>query len=419
MRFLFVSNLYPPHDIGGYEKHCQEVTDALRCRGHDVQVLTSRHGVSTPGQEGHVRRSLFLEGDLLHYNPVRFWTHRQQEERHNTSETSATITRAAPDAILFWGMWNLSRRVPALAESTGLPVAYWLSDLWPLDPDTHTRYWRSCAKGRLGRPFMSWVSRLALRRLAAEGYPPALQFRHVASSSQFIKRKLAATIPAFENATVVMGGIDLGMFAHYQAHEHMRDPTAPRIIYVGGLGPHKGVHTAVEAVSCLIRREPGLLPTLTIAGSGHPDYTARLQDLTRSTGTAVRVHFIGPVAKEAVPALLATYDIMVVPSVVEEAFARVVVEGMAAGLVVVGTATGGCAEILVDGANGLVFPVEDVEALAERLLRLARDPVLYARLAREGKSSSRRFDLKRMVDDMERFLVDVAASGRPGMAPDG
>ena len=43
MRVLFVSNLYPPNVIGGYERLCFEVAAALAKRGHDVWVLTSDH----------------------------------------------------------------------------------------------------------------------------------------------------------------------------------------------------------------------------------------------------------------------------------------------------------------------------------------------------------------------------------------
>ena len=315
-------------------------------------------------------------------------------------------------------MWNLSRRVPALAESTGVPVAYWLEDLWPIDPDTHTRYWQSPGSGRLGRAVMPWVARLALRQLAAEGYPPPLHYRHVACGSQFLQRKLAAQIPAFQDAAVVLCGIELEAYADCQPRERLHDAVAPRIIYVGGLGPHKGVHTAIEAISHLTTRSPGLQPSLTVVGSGHPNYEARLRQLAEESGSVGRVRFTGTVPKESVPSLLVEHDILVVPSVWEEPFGRVVVEGMAAGLPVVGTATGGSAEILQDDVNGLVFPVEDSGALADRLLRLVGNPALYARLAHAGRETSQRFDLRFMIDGLERFLLDVAAPGTQERQPD-
>jgi len=40
MKMLVVSNLYPPHYIGGYELRCQCIVDDLRTRGHEIHVLT-------------------------------------------------------------------------------------------------------------------------------------------------------------------------------------------------------------------------------------------------------------------------------------------------------------------------------------------------------------------------------------------
>ena len=44
MRILVISNLYPPHALGGYEQRCRETVESLRQRGHSVQVLCSSYG---------------------------------------------------------------------------------------------------------------------------------------------------------------------------------------------------------------------------------------------------------------------------------------------------------------------------------------------------------------------------------------
>ena len=41
MKILLISNLYPPNAIGGYERLCAMIAEALASRGHAVQVLTS------------------------------------------------------------------------------------------------------------------------------------------------------------------------------------------------------------------------------------------------------------------------------------------------------------------------------------------------------------------------------------------
>ncbi|MBN2391114.1 MAG: hypothetical protein JXR84_10330, partial [Anaerolineae bacterium] len=67
MRLLFLSNLYPPFDIGGYEQWCQEMAVCLRQRGHTVHVLTSRYGVNGVSRsEQDITRTLYLQADVFH-----------------------------------------------------------------------------------------------------------------------------------------------------------------------------------------------------------------------------------------------------------------------------------------------------------------------------------------------------------------
>ena len=45
MNILIVTNLYPPHYLGGYEVHCAQVAEALQGAGYEERVLTSTYGV--------------------------------------------------------------------------------------------------------------------------------------------------------------------------------------------------------------------------------------------------------------------------------------------------------------------------------------------------------------------------------------
>jgi glycosyltransferase involved in cell wall biosynthesis len=412
VRLLFVSNLYPPYDRGGYEKHCHEVATGLQARGHDAFVLTSRYGLSDPVQEGGVSRGLYLECDIEYYNPAHFFIRRWRQERYNARVLRTTIAEFQPDVVMFWGMWLLSRRLPAIAEAGDVPVAYMIEDLWPIAKDPHTYYWQLPTRRRWAQPLKSLAATPAFVLLRLEGYPPELLFKHAACGSRFLKERLSHSIRAFKDAQVILCGIDLEPFHRHRPVRGAGPTGWLRIAYLGGLVPHKGVHTAVESVARLLEIAPDLKPRLTVVGAGHPGYERRLHELTSQLGIEDRVRFTGSVPNEQVPDVLARHDILVVPSVVEEGFGRVIVEGMAAGMVVVGTATGGSAEILVDGVNGLVFPPEDAWALAECLNRLAQDPALYARLAAEGKKTSAHFDISEMTNGLERFLTEVVVTHR-------
>lgn len=405
MRILFVSNLYPPFDLGGYEKHCHEVATRLQARGHSVFVLTGRYGSPGPVQEDGIWRTLFLECNLEHYDPVHFFTRRWQEERHNGRALLTMVDEFRPHVIMFWGMWMLSRNLPSLAEASDVPVAYMIEDLWPVSEDVHTWYWRMPTRRPFVRSLKSLAARLAFAHLRLDGYPPVLRFEHVVCGSHFLREKIAEIIPAFKNAEVVMCGIELEPFFRVQYDRSLDRNGAIRVIYVGGLNPDKGVHTVVRSLAHVLEMAPDLRPRLTIVGSGHPEYENYLHDLVGTLGIEDQVQFLGSVPKEQIPGILYQHDIQVVPSVWEEPFGRVVVEGMAAGLVVVGTGTGGSGEILIDGVNGLVFPPEDAAALAEQLARLACNPDLHSRLAKAGQKTAASFDISEMADGIEGFLA--------------
>ena len=110
------------------------------------------------------------------------------------------------------------------------------------------------------------------------------------------------------------------------------------------------------------------------------------------------------------PALLQQFDALVFPSIYEEPLARMTQEAMASGLVVVGTTTGGTAEILRDGETGLTFAPEDADALADQVVRLVSDPDLRRRLVQTGRQTvQEKFTLDRMVGDIDAYLGSCLA----------
>jgi glycosyltransferase involved in cell wall biosynthesis len=181
-------------------------------------------------------------------------------------------------------------------------------------------------------------------------------------------------------------------------------------VYVGLLVPHKGVHTAIEALS-LLPVETRERVQLTILGSGHPEYEQTLRRQVVETNLSEHVTFAHPIPRTDLPAFLARHHVLLLPSIWEEPLALIMQEGLASGLVVVGSATGGTREIIRDGENGLLFPAEDASRLAGHVARLARDASLWQALARRGQEEARcLFDLSRMVGDIEAYLEEVRAT---------
>lgn len=411
MKILFVSNFYPPYHLGGYEMLCHEVATHLTARGHKIAVLTSTYGVTKKQKEAGVHRRLKLESDVNYYRPqqvLRYWAGRHT----NLRAVKKLMTETGPDVVVVWGMWNLSRLVAAWVEEiAGSKVVYYLANQWPADPSAHEAYWEGTADSLVGRVFKRMFRvpvRLALHR---EWRPYNLRLEHVIVCSKSVRDELLQASVPVDHAKVIYHGIDPLPYQKATEQKGLNPRHGVlRVVYVGGLIPHKGVHTAVEAIGRLAESRASAPVNLSVLGGGHPQYEARLHQLVQRWQLDDLVSFHCPIPRSQLPAFLAQFDVLVMPSVWEEPQARISQEAMAAGLVLVATPTGGTKEILVDGENGLAFEPEDAQGLAMRLRRLAQDADLRRRLSRAGRQTvAERFTISRMIDELEDYLAEIAA----------
>ena len=409
MKILVLTNFYPPHHIGGYDMLCLEVVNSLIERGHTVTVLSGNHGVTVDTVEGHVHRRLTLESDLYDYQPGSAWRY-PFAKRRNIAILRELVAREQPDLLFIWGMWALSKELAQTAERIRPGrVVYYLANPWPIDPNLHQSYWDEPATTpwrRLAKQLMRLPVRLWLR---AEWRPVPLAFDHALCCSIAQREQLLAAGVALQQAPVIYEGIAL---APYLAQQPATNREAPRypLLFVGTLSAHKGVHTTIEALAQLHPAERHHFH-LTILGSGHPTYEAQLHHLVATYELAAWVTFRQPIPRSELPALLGQYQVLLLPSIWEEPLARIMQEGLAAGLVVIGTATGGTKETIRHQENGLLFPAADAAALAHCLRLLLTDPTVASRVAAAGRQTAiEKFALPRMVDEIERYLVKIHAS---------
>ncbi|HWA15138.1 MAG TPA: glycosyltransferase, partial [Gemmatimonadales bacterium] len=125
------------------------------------------------------------------------------------------------------------------------------------------------------------------------------------------------------------------------------------------------------------------------------------------------VDFPGPVPPERVASLLSTAHALLAPSVVDrdgnrESGLIVVKEASASGAVPIGSRHGGIPEIIDDEVTGYLVAERDVDALGDRLRRLARDPDLRNSLAFAGRAKmEREYDNRVRVAALEEIYDEV------------
>ena len=140
------------------------------------------------------------------------------------------------------------------------------------------------------------------------------------------------------------------------------------LAFVGRLVSDKGCDLLIQALDKL--RDHGLKPHLTVIGDG-PERTA-LEQVTTSLRLDKQIAFVGVQTQDKIARLLQQHEILVVPSLWEEPFGIVALEGAACGCVVLGSDGGGLPEAI--GPAGTTFRRGDVSDLAAILIRLLRHP---------------------------------------------
>jgi glycosyltransferase involved in cell wall biosynthesis len=202
---------------------------------------------------------------------------------------------------------------------------------------------------------------------------------------------------------VVYNGVDLTPYreGHVERETVRREMGfGPRdfvAIQVARLVPIKDHRTALKAVAAIPQAR------LVLVGEGPEE--AAIRETVAQLGLQERVRMLG--LRNDVPRLLRAADAFLLSSI-NEGIPLTVIEAMAAGLPVVSTAAGGVAEVVLDGATGLLAPVSASGMLGEHLMRLARDDGERQRLGQAGRERAfARFSEDRMLEEYERFYREM------------
>jgi glycosyltransferase involved in cell wall biosynthesis len=135
--------------------------------------------------------------------------------------------------------------------------------------------------------------------------------------------------------------------------------------------------TLVRAFAQVVKSEPQAHLIL-IGAETDPQLAKQARQESQSLGLESNLTWLGP--RDDVPAILAGCGIGVLSSV-SEGFPVVLLEYGRAGLAVVATQVGECAEILAEGEAGILVPPSNPDALAAALLRLLQSPALRTQLS--------------------------------------
>lgn len=178
-----------------------------------------------------------------------------------------------------------------------------------------------------------------------------------------------------------------------------------RVVTLARIGPAKGSYVLVRAFADVASRHQDAV--LVMAGDGDPSEVLRL---AADCGIADRVLLPGWVGPDARDALLADATVFTLPSRTE-GLPMGMLEAMSYGLPVVMTPVGGVPDVIDDGVNGRLVPVDDRQALAVAIDELLADPERSRRMGQAARTTVAESSDIRQVAEAVGSLIERALRG--------
>jgi len=173
------------------------------------------------------------------------------------------------------------------------------------------------------------------------------------------------------------------------------------IIAVGRLAEQKGFPFLIQAFS-MVEKDIEQA-RLVIVGEG--DERKNMEGLITKLGLKDKVALMG--YQQNPYKFISKSDVFVLSSLYE-GFPNVLMEAIACDVPVVATrCPSGPEEIIIDGVNGYLVPVGDVDALSDVISKLLKDASLRSRLATKGRELAEDYKMEKMVAEYEKVLDEV------------
>ena len=372
MRILHVvPTYYPAVRYGGTIRAVHELARAQAARGHDVHAFTTN--VDGPGS------SDVPLGVPVNMDGVQVWYFPTGAGRR--IYRSPAMGKALDDVLPRFDIAHLHSvylwpSTKAASAARRLRTAYVLAPHGMLVADLIRR--RSASIKR------AWISMFERRNVNAAAAV------HVTSDIEADELLKLGFRP--RHTAIVPNGVE-------PPPEYTPSPETkkPYVLFLGRVNWKKGLDRLIPAMRHLPETD------LVIAGNDEENFQPQMDALAREIGVAERVRFIGAVADTEKWRLIASAQLLALPSY-NENFGIVVLEAMAAGCPVVVTPEVGLAAAVRESGAGMVAPGTPAE-LAEAMKTLLADESLRARMGAAGREAARGYSWTAIAEKMDEVYL--------------
>lgn len=408
MRVDLLTREYPPHIYGGAGVHVTELAKVLRPLLDEVRVHAF-DGPREPGTDGG-------EPGVCGYDDVADLAGANAAVR--TLGVDLKMTQGAEGADLVHShTWyaNFAGHLSSLLH--GIPHVISAHSLEPLRP------WKAEQLGG-GYRVSSFVEKVAYEGAAA-----------IIAVSNGMRDDILRSYPGVDPAKVhvIHNGIDVDKWHAPRTDEERAvqaevlerygvDTSRPTVMFVGRITRQKGLPYFLRAARLLA---PEVQIILCAGAPDTPEIAAEVDalvaELQAERSGVILITEMLP--QKQVAALLDAADVFITPSVYEP-LGIVNLEAMALGLPVVGTATGGIPDVIIDGETGFLVPIEQLndgtgtplnpeqfeQDMADRLMRVLSDPELAKRMGQAGLERARQEFSWEAIGEKTKALYETLLS---------
>jgi glycosyltransferase involved in cell wall biosynthesis len=408
VNILMVSNKTPPDYDGGYELRAFQIANALRERGHNVDMATSflRPGFKLEAPEPDWVHRIFKFVPISDKSGVArkmdaAWRRVlcTNVAAHNVPAMSEFLKDRSYDLAYCFGLHRISLASAYPITEKGIPILWHAGGTYIVD---QLHRWPSEMPG----------FKFAMNTAARKWYELEKQvdYSNIAYVSEFLKGYFEEHGMSVPHPYVISRGADFEPLKDVDRHRQQ----PPLFFMASRLDREKGIDTAVSAVGLLKSRRPDLDWRLEIGGKpGDQSYRDELDRLAENLDVADRITFLGKLTRDQVLEKMRVATAFVSCSRYGEPFAGTIIETLASGTPLIGSIDGSIKEVVEHEKSALLFERDDAQTLSQHLERVLTDPAMAQRIALAGTEViETRYTLAKILDQTERTFGEVVARSK-------
>jgi len=388
----------PVHQLGGMEYHFEDLTCALRKRGHNVTIITTQHPDGIEYEKKNGVDIYYLRGTLPGRYEFGFWKKsvKKFEELKNIKKFNLIYS----ESIAAYGYLK-----EKIKERSSLPVVL----------IAHGTFWGQILtklKSNILSPntIIGTLKNLYGYTLERKVYS---NVDFIVAITQIVAEALIKNLNVAPNKIrIIPNGVDVEKF---RPDNNLRNSFRKKlgfgedervILSAGRLHRAKGVQLTISAMPFILKHIP---TKLLVIGEG--EYAKKLKRLTRKLRLENEIVFLGRVPHQELAAYYNACDLFVMTTLEKEGLPLTLLEVMACKKAIVASRIGGISDLLEHGVTGILIKPGDKRDLVRQSAKLLQDNQLANSLAKRAwQKVTLEYSSKKTVKKLETLFMQAADS---------